>query len=1057
MTSAPDRTLHLFHRLTSRPRLVLTLSCLFILLTASGITQLSKDTSVRAFIPQDDASVVNDERITEIFGLSDPIAVAVTTSDGSSIFTSRALSLVRDITHALNALPNIRRERVTSLATESSIAGTEGEVLVDAYTPRGQISDADAASARQRWRDMPPHIGTLAADDESGAVILAEVINPDLAVETYRATLALVEKYQRDGIEIHVAGPAAVSAFLSEKIDGDARVMQPLVFVIVLGFIFTAFRRAKALLGPFIVLLGAAGGAMGIMGWAGISYFAITNALPVILVAIAVADAIHVLSSYYQLRSQRPNAETRELVVMAMAEMAQPITLTTLTTIAGFIGIGLASIMPPITYFAWFAALGVALAWVFSVVTLPNMLVLLNLGPSKAFRSWEHGQPNLLGRIFHHVSAFSARRHVAVLTLFALTAVLAAVVAQNLRIDRSQVENFSSGEPIRVADELINSRFAGTSFLDVIVETEEPEGLLQAERMAGIVALQQFIESLPHVEITVGITDYLSLLHMAINEEPASTDRTLPKEDDAIAQYLLIYEASGDPTDFEEEIDAQYQTALIRGVLDSVYFSQTRDAVIQLENYIEAEFNDPGMRATLGGDVNITYHWMSRLKQSHFDGVVLSLLMVLGMAVIAFRSLGAGLLSVVPVSFTIIIIYALMAALNIYLEPATSMFAAISVGVGVDFAIHLVDRLRVALRLSGEDIEKAIAIAVPGTARACFFNAAALGIGFSVMLASQLPMLQRFGGLVTTAALTSFVVGLIVIPACYAAALRLKRAGLRWANRPRASNAILLVAAIASAPTERLWADNTRGLEIANQLAQRNEGDLAKRTIRMTLTDRRGGEKQRVALVLKRSSPQARLTRITYLEPKSLRNTTFLSHDSRTDASPDERWLFIPAARKVRRIPASDRGDYFLGTDFTYEDMQSDLKFDLADYHFNHDGTSRMDERVVHQISGAPRSDQIASELGYGAFKASVDEATWLPLRIEFFDLNAQPLKTIEVTDYEQIDGIWTATEIVALNHQSEHSTRFTYLDVDYPETLPDQAFDPSGLQRRLPPDLLSN
>jgi hypothetical protein len=463
------------------------------------------------------------------------------------------------------------------------------------------------------------------------------------------------------------------------------------------------------------------------------------------------------------------------------------------------------------------------------------------------------------------------------------------------------------------------------------------------------------------------------------------------------------------------------------------------------------------MRATLGGDVNITYHWMSRLKQSHFDGVGLSLLMVLGMAVIAFRSLGAGLLSVIPVSFTIIIIYGLMAALNIYLEPATSMFAAISVGVGVDFAIHLVDRLRVALRLSGEDIEKAIAIAVPGTARACFFNAAALGIGFSVMLASQLPMLQRFGGLVATAALTSFVVGLIVIPACYAAALRLKRAGLRWANRPRVSNAMLLLAAIASAPTERLWADSARGLEIANQLAQRNEGDLAKRTIRMTLTDRRGGEKQRVALVLKQSSPQARLTRITYLEPKSLRNTTFLSHDSRTAARPDERWLFIPAARKVRRIPASDRGDYFLGTDFTYEDMQSDLKFDLADYHFNHDGTSRVDERVVHQISGAPRSDQIASELGYGAFKASVDEATWLPLRIEFFDLDARPLKTIEVRDYEQIDGIWTATEIVAVNHQSEHSTRFTYLDVDYPETLPEQAFDQNGLQRRLSPDLLGN
>ncbi len=1057
MTSTRYGTAQLFYRLTSRPRLVLILSCVFILLTASGMARLSKDTSVRAFIPQDDPSVVNDDRITEIFGLSEPIAVAVTTADGSSIFTSRSLSLVRDLTDALTTLPNVRADRVASLATESSIAGTEGQVRVDAYAPWGEISEAAATSARQRWLAMPPHIGTLVAEDESGAVIIAEIVDPDLAVDTYLATLALAEQYQTEGIEIHVAGPAAVSAFLSSKIDGDARVMQPLVFVMVLGFIFAAFRRAKALLAPFVVLLGAAGGAMGIMGWAGIPYFAITNALPVILVAIAVADAIHVLSSYYQLRSQKPEAETRDLVVMAMTEMAQPITLTTLTTIAGFVGIGLASIMPPITYFAWFAALGVAFAWLFSLVTLPNMLVLLNLGPSKAFSSWQDGRPNLLGRFFHRVSAFSARRHVAVIAAFLMIVGLAAVAAQNLRVDRSQVENFAPTERIRIADELINDRFAGTSFLDVIVETEAPDGLLEAGRMAKIVALQEFIESLPHVEMTASITDYLSLLHKAINEEQVAGSRRLPTEDDAIAQYLLVYEVSGDPTDFEEEIDAQYQTALIRSVLDSVFFSQTRDTVIQLEKYLETEFNEPGMRATLGGDVNITYHWMSRLKQSHFDGVMLSLVMVLGMAIIAFRSLGAGLLSVVPVSFTIITIYALMASLDIYLEPATSMFAAISVGVGVDFAIHLVDRLRVALRLSRDDIEAAIAMAVPGTARACFFNATALGVGFSVMLASELPMLQRFGGLVATAAFTSFVVGLVAIPACYAAALRLKRAGLRWANRPRVSNAILLVAAITMAPAERLWADSARGLEIATKIAERNEGDLAKRTIQMTLTDRRGGEKQRMALVLKKSSPQARLTRITYLEPKALRNTTFLSHDSQTAERPDERWLFIPAVRKVRRIPASDRGDYFLGTDFTYEDMQSDLKFDVADYHFEYVGSNEIDQQVIHEISGAPRNEQIARELGYGAFNARVDETTWLPLRIEFFDLESQPLKTIEVRDFEQIDGIWTATEISAVHHQNEHRTLFTYLGVEYPDTLPEQSFDPNSLQRRLPSGLMGD
>lgn len=1057
MIEGGSTTQSLFYRLTARPVQALWMSGLFVVLAAAGLTQLHKDTSVRAFIPPDDISVVTEDRITEIFGLSDPIAVALITDDGGSVFTPAHLQKIRELAQALERLSNVRGDRIASLASESSIAGENGAVQVEAYLPSGEITQADADSARSRWLAMPPHRGTLVAEDESGAVILADLVDPAAANATYKAVLALTAELDMTGLEVHVAGPAAVSAFLSSKIDNDARLMQPLVFVIVLAFIYAAFRSIKALLGPLVVLLGAAGGAMGIMGWAGIPYFAITNALPVILVAIAVADAIHVLSNYYQRRSADADAETRDLVVLAMSDMSRPITLTTLTTMAGFIGIGLASIMPPITWFAWFATLGVALAWVFSIVTLPNALVLLKLPASPAFASWAQGQPNRLGHLLQLVSAFSARHYALVLSVFAVVTLLAVNSALKLEVDRSQVENFAADEPIRMADEEINERFAGTSFLDIMIETDKPDGLLDARRMHKITALQDYFETLPQVEVSVGITDYLTLLHQAINERAASKQRPLPDDNDAIAQYLLVYEASGNPADFEEEIDYDYKSALIRGALSTVHYSKTRDTVQKLERYLAEEFNEPGMRGTLGGGVNITYHWMSRLKASHFQGVGLSLVMVLGMAIVAFRSFGAGLLSVIPVTFTVVMIYALMAGFDIYLEPATSMFAAISVGVGVDFAIHLVDRLRIALRLNNNDITKAIAIAVPGTARACFFNAAALGLGFSVMLTSELPMLQRFGGLVASAAFVSFLAGLLVVPACYGAGLELRRTSLRWTSRAKASGALLMLATLLLAPVKEVKADAGRGLEIATRVAQRAEGDQARRTIEMTLIDRRDREKVRVALVVKQSGPDRRLTRITYLSPKAIRNTTFLSHDSHVADRLDERWLFIPATRKVRRIPASDRGDYFLGTDFTFEDMQSDLKFDLTEYQFRYDGSRVENQRSLQLLSGAPQTPEIAAELGYGAFRAAVDEATWLPLTIEFFDLDGLPLKTIEVTSFEQIDGIWTATEIAAEHHQNQHKTLFRYRDVTYPESLPAELFSPEYLQRRLPSEMLSD
>ena len=572
--------------------------------------------------------------------------------------------------------------------------------------------------------------------------------------------------------------------------------------------------------------------------------------------------------------------------------------------------------------------------------------------------------------------------------------------------------------------------------------------------MQKLARLQAFMDELPHMAKTVSIADYLSLLHHALQQQPIGSGRILPEGEEAIAQYLLVYEASGDPADFEEEIDPDYRTALIRGVLDTPYFSESQVVVERLSRYLRETFDEPGMTGTLAGDVNVAYHWMSRLERSHFIGVGLSLVLVFGMAVFAFRSFGAGLVSVVPVAFTVLLLYGVMGYLGIYLEPATSMFAAISVGVGVDFAIHLVDRLRVALYLNGDDLPAAVREIMPGTARACFFNAAALGVGFSVLLLSDLPTLQRFGGLVSIASFASFLCALFIVPALYALAFEIRHlAAGRPGLRSRTAPVLLLcfMAGVLVASAERAQAGSLSGLEVATRVAERAEGQAAYRQIRMALTDRRGRVREREALVLKRYEDSEHLTRITYLSPKTVRGVAFLSHDYRTSNRADDRWLYLPAARKVRRIPASDRGDYFLGTDFTYEDVQSDLKFEVLDYTFRYEGSRQQEDGVLHNISGEPKTVKIARELGYGAFRATVDGQTWMPLQIEFFDLDGKPLKTILVREVRVVDGIWTAHRVEAVNHQTGHSTVFDYEDVGYPESLPREYFEPATLGRGIP------
>lgn len=1040
-----QRLAEFFHWVIKHPVEMLGVGVLFIALTGAGLGKLEKDASVDAFVPQDHSALLANAQTTDLFGLTEPIAVALFAPEGHLVFEPEIMAVLANITQALSGLDNINPDRVASIASESSIRGNSGAIQVETYLSQG-LSATDAAVAS--WRSMPPHIATLASEDGRGAVILAELADPKLSAETYIAVRDLMDRLAPSELEVQIAGPAAVSGYLSEYIDADARVMQPFVFLVVLAFLYLAFMKSSALIGPIIVILGSAVGALGTMAWMGIPYYAITNALPLILVAISAADAIHVLSAYFESKAEHPNLTQQQHVVAAMVKMARPITLTTVTTVAGFLGIAAVSIMPPIYYFALFAMLGVVIAWCFSLFVLPPALVLLKPNQSRYFVHWSSATPDTVGKKLAALSHIGLRNPGWVLFGFVAFVALAVAGAASLKIDRSQVDNFAETEPLRIADERIHAAFAGTAFLDVIVRGERDGVLLLHKNMRKIAELQSFLEQQEHVSKTVSIVDYISLLDDAISETTPGVSRKLPAGEDAIAQYLMVYEASGDPTDFDEEITRDYRAALVRAVLDSHYFSDSRTVVTALQGYINENFSNSELTATIAGDINVSYHWMTALQSTHFYGVGISIGLILLVSALVFRSITIGIVAVIPVSFTILCLYGVMGYLNIFLEPATSMFAAISLGVGVDFAIHFIDRVLQHRRDKDTSFTEAVTEIAPSTGRACFFNAAALSLGFSVLMISDLPTLQRFGGLVTVAAVSSFLCALVIIPALFAIIGRSTRT-----FRPAVSGSTTLIVLLCGASflPRPIAAQGLNGIELAKQVARRTEANSTKRIIAMTLKDKRGRTREREAIVMRSVESGVRHTRVTYLQPRPVRELTFLSKDFLGRARTDERWLYIPAVGKVRRIPASDRGDYFLGTDFTFEDVQSDLKFDIDDYQFEYGGPVNFAGASAHRLTGRPVSHAVAKQLGYGQFSSIVDPESWFPLKIEFFDLKLKPLKTVTVSGLQQIDGIWTPARIEAQNHRTGHNTLFVYTDIEHSVDLPDSLFRAQELVRGLP------
>jgi len=208
------------------------------------------------------------------------------------------------------------------------------------------------------------------------------------------------------------------------------------------------------------------------------------------------------------------------------------------------------------------------------------------------------------------------------------------------------------------------------------------------------------------------------------------------------------------------------------------------------------------------------------------------------------------------------------------------------------------------------------------------------------------------------------------------------------------------------------------------QLAQRivNRPTNAGRTGEMLfeMRNKKGRKRSRAAVLLYADQPEVTKLSIHFTAPASIRDTGFLSHNA--DSGPDQSWLYLPATDRVRRLPASDRGDYFMGTDLTYGDLQDNFKFALEDWLFTSIAAQERDGKSFLELKGEAR-DEAKKLMGYSSFRALIDPATLFPLVVVYSDVDGEPLKEMKILNQEKVDGVWTATHFTIKNLQTEHRT----------------------------------
>ena len=745
-----------FNWITYNPKKVIIISLLFIIIFILGATKIVKDTSADAFISKSHPALINKNKLVELFGLEDPLVIVIENKKG--VFNSKTLNLVYKLSEEIQHFKEVKNDGITSLSTQKNIYGVADGMEVENFIQGASTNNLKAKTIEEHINNFPLLQGTLVSVDKKATLIIVDLKDKKDAEVLYFKLLKLANDTEVKDINFYVAGEGAVSGYMGSYIDSDAKVLNVVAGLIIMLVLFIAFRRIGAVMLANVVIAGAVITALGSMGMNGVAFFIITNALPVVLIGISVADTIHILSTFYERRRDYPDEEYNLSVIESLLEMWKPIGLTTLTTMAGFLGLWISSTMPPMIYFGQYAMVGVAMAWLFSITVLPALMTILKLKQSPLFKN-EKKDNVLLAKLGNTVATHPKK----VLLFASLIAVIGFIGFTKVFVNEDRITIFNKNEHIVKADQVINSRFYGSHYLDILVDSFQEEGLFNPIVMNKVEKFQNFVNTLPNVQGSVSYTDYLKQMNMGLNEGD-KTKYTLPNTADAASQYFLLYSARAAADDFEDILDYDFQQANVRIYINTGEYIHEKIIVNKIEEYLKKNINDESLKAEVSGRVNIDYHWVLPIEKSHFQSVGISLLLVFIMSFIAFRKFHMAVLVTAPVILSILMIYGIMGYSGIWLGIGTSMFASIAIGLGVDFAVHTAERLE-SLKNQSSSIKKQVALLFSSTGRALIFNAWALALGFGVLATSKVVPLTEFGLLVMVAIISSLLFSLLIIPA----------------------------------------------------------------------------------------------------------------------------------------------------------------------------------------------------------------------------------------------------------------------------------------------------
>ncbi|MBF0275522.1 MAG: MMPL family transporter [Nitrospinae bacterium] len=753
------------------PKTVIFINLLITAFFISNLYLVRNETNIEEMLPKTVDAWFNKLEREEIFGIRDMVVIGVFNEGENGVFNPSSLALVKKITDHLKTVKGVNSQTkndLVSLSTLDNIIGTDMGMEVRPFMSEPPDNQEEADKIRKEVFANNMFIGSIVSHDATGTVILAEPEIGSNHSEIYFTIKKYVDKLKSEGVkeEIIIAGPPVIEGVFGVLMPKEMQHNVPIVLALILLFLVFSFKSVRGVLLPVFIVISSVVWTMATMGLAGIPIYTISTMMPVILIAIGIADGIHLLNKYYDEILLKPEATKEEIVLATMNEMWVPVAMTTFTSMAGFL-CNILSEMIPIRYFGIFTALGIFYAMVVTITFLPAMLMVLKIhvpkGVLKRVRAGQRiSEASFSGRFLHKFAIMvnHQKRFVA----FVTTAVIAICIygVFTIVVDASLIGQFRESEPIRKAERILNEKFAGTSSLYIMIKAKEKDAFKAPELLRKIDNIQRELEKNPYIGDTLALAEFMKRMNMVMNENRSEME-VIPKTRDLAAQYLLLYSMSGDPSDFDDVVDYDYQYVNIRVSIKTDKTEPIQQIIKDSRRIVNENFHDNEATVKLSGTAYTVATFVDLIISGQIQSLILAIVAIFTMNTLMFRSFIGGFLSIIPIVLCTLFNYGMMGIIGFPLDIASALTGGMALGIGVDYAIHYLNKYKI-IASTGEEPYEVSVSTLETAGKGIFLNAVVVVAGFLVLLNAELLPQVKLGILVSSTMLICFLASVTVLP-----------------------------------------------------------------------------------------------------------------------------------------------------------------------------------------------------------------------------------------------------------------------------------------------------